>query len=463
MARVAPGMAAIDDLRPAEGADPDPVLLPPRRVLQVLLVLLTAVVLPALMTTLVAVKSPELSVLDEAAHLDYLRRVEQGEIPRIGDRMLPESVRDVQCRTVQGRTNAPCGLPLEEYRPNLLGADGYAYEAQQPPLYYVVTGLARQVVRLGPSDDFVLTARLTGVGWLVAGLLVFWAAARRLGLGWWPTAAVAALMAVSPGILYQTATVNNDAAAVLTGSLALLLFAQLRDDASTARIILWGAVGAFLVLLKPIGVVGLAAASAGLLLDALLDRRLHLRWALARCVPLLVGLVTYVAWGQVRDARAVVDYDVVLRALLSFKMVDDLPLDDIVASASRFVTAYGTPTAVAPPFVTAPAALVVYALVGAAMAGLWLPRWGSALQRLGLVSMLVLVLGGPAFTTLFYLDYSVEGGPTSRYGLSLVPLLAAAAASTYRTRRAMVVLGSLLLMVLIPSLVALLYPATRVR
>jgi hypothetical protein len=455
-------MAAVDDLHSAEGTGPDPVLGEPRRrVVQALLVVLTAVVLPAVMVTLTAVKSPELSRLDEPVHLDYLRRIEQGELPRIGDKVLPESVRDVQCRTIRGSRTAPCGLPLSEYSPDLLGAAGYAYEAQQPPLYYALTAAVRQVLLLGPSDDFVLTARLTGVGWLVLGLLVFWLAARRLQLGWWVSAAVVALMAVSPAVVYQSATVNNDAAAVLTGSVALLLFAHLRERPGARWVALWCGAAVLLVLIKPTGIISVAAASAALLLDAHLDGRLRPRAALSLVAPVIAGLVAYVGWGLVRDARAVVDYDVVLEALLSFKMVDDLPLDDIVATVSRLPLAYAARTAVAPGYVAGPATLVVFALMAAAMAGLWLRRCGSAAQRLGLMAGLALVMGGPAFTALFYIDYSVEGGPHARYGLSLIPLLAAAAAATYRTRRAVVVLVALALLVLAPSLIAILYPTTR--
>jgi hypothetical protein len=454
-------MEARHDL-PASAEPSERLVADPRSLtVKVLLVVVTAVVLPTVMVTLVAVKSPELSRLDEPVHLDYLRRVGQGEIPRVGDFVLPESIRDAQCRSVGGHRSAPCDLSLESYTPGMLGASGYQYEAQQPPLYYAVTALARQVVRLGPSDDFVLTARLTGVGWLVVGLLLFWSAARRLGLGWWPTAAVAALISLSPNILYQAATVNNDAAAVLTGAAALLLFADLRARPTVARASAWSAVAVALVLIKPTGVVAVAAVCGALLLDALIAGRLRPRLAGVALLPLAAGLLTYLAWGQVRDARATVDYDVVLDALLSFKMVDGLPVGDVVATVTRLLHAYATPTPVTPSFVTNPATLVVYALVAASLASLWLPRWGSAPQRLGLTALVLLVLGGPAFTLLFYLDYSVEGGPHSRYGLSLIPLVGAAAAATYRTRRGLALLGGLVALVMVPSLVAILDPGAR--
>ena len=66
------------------------------------------------------------------------------------------------------------------------------------------------------------------------------------------------------------------------------------------------------------------------------------------------------------------------------------------------------------------------------------------------VALLALLVGGPAFTLLFYLDYSVEGGPTPRYGLSLLPLLFAGGAATYRTRRSLFALAVVGLLLLVP-------------
>ena len=424
------------------------------------LVVISAVLLPAVLVAFVIVQNPAYSKLDEPAHADYLRRIEQGEVPRVGDKMLEESVADVQCRTVQGRVNAPCGLP--SYEPEILGANGYQYEAQQPPLYYVVTAGLRQLARIGPADDFVTTARLTGVAWLSAGLLAFWAACRRLGCGWWPTAIVTSLLTLGPGVLYQSATINNDAAGILTGAAALLMFAVVRERDGWPQVASWCAAAGLLVLVKPTGVVSVAAASGALVLDALVERRLDVRRAVAFGLPTAVGLVTYLAWGVVRTRRSTVDYDVVLDALLSFKQVDRFPLDDIASSVTRLFGAYtGGGTPVSPPFATGPAMLVVYLLVGAGAAALWLRRGGAAAHRAGVVGLLAMVVGGPAFTLLFYLDYSVEGGPSARYGLSLLPLLAAAAAHTYRTRRAMAVMVVLGVLVLIPVVVATGWPTTR--
>ncbi len=416
-------------------------------------VVVTAVVVPVVMVLLVMIGHPELSVLDETAHADYLRRVEQGELPRMGDKMLEASVRDTQCRTIGGRRNAPCGLP--SYEPEILAAEGYQYEAQQPPLYYVITAGLRQVIRLGPNDDFIATARATGAVWLSAGLLVFWAACRRLGCRWWPTALLTLLLAISPGVLYQSATINNDAAAILTGSLSLLLFAVLRTGVTPRRVLVWSGVAVALVMVKPIGVVAIAVGVAAVVVDAAVDRRLTVRLVGLLALPVLAGLGAYVTWSLLREARGTIDYDVVLDLLLGFKQTDQFPIDDVAGAILTFPGSYASAGApVSPPAVANPAFIVAIAMMAGASVSLWLPKGGSAVQRAGAVGMAAMLAGGPAFTVLFYIDYSVRGGPAARYGLPLLPLIAAAAAATYTTRRSMAVLGTLGFLMLVPLLTA---------
>ena len=83
---------------------------PAARWVRVALVVAVAVGLPLALVVLVIVRNPELSALDEQAHLDYVRRIEQLEIPRVGEKVLDETVRDAQCRTIQGARTAPCDL-----------------------------------------------------------------------------------------------------------------------------------------------------------------------------------------------------------------------------------------------------------------------------------------------------------------------------------------------------------------
>jgi hypothetical protein len=224
---------------------------------------------------------------------------------------------------------------------------------------------------------------------------------------------------------------------------------------------LWSAVAVALVLVKPTGVIAIAAASAGLLVDALADKRLTWRAAVSFLVPTAFGLVAYVGWGAVRDARAIVDYEVVLNALLSFKMVDHLPLADIGASYTRFLGAYAPGSLpISPMYVVAPAAILMTFFTASAVAALWAARGGEPAQRLASMGLLALVVGGPAFTALFYFDYSVEGGPTPRYGLSLLPLLFAGGAAAYRTKRSLVLLAIVGVAMLVPLVRVIGWPVT---
>ena len=90
--------------------DPDPTDGPRSRWIRLAVVALVALVVPAVLVSLTVLRHPTFSRLDEPAHSDYLRRIEDGEVPRVGDKMLEQTVEDIQCRTVGGRRNAPCGL-----------------------------------------------------------------------------------------------------------------------------------------------------------------------------------------------------------------------------------------------------------------------------------------------------------------------------------------------------------------
>ena len=81
------------------------------RWLVAVLFLLVVVAIPATTSALAVHRFSELSTLDEFAHIDYLRRVEDGNLPRVGDKVLPETARDVACRTIEGRHVGDCQSP----------------------------------------------------------------------------------------------------------------------------------------------------------------------------------------------------------------------------------------------------------------------------------------------------------------------------------------------------------------
>jgi hypothetical protein len=177
----------------------------------------------------VAIRVKGISVFDEPTHADYAYQVAHGHIPARGSLIAPAIRAEMVCRGTASNPAAPrphCGEvspPVALFGP---GAENYNFG--HPPLYYAITGALARLAGLPFSGNhFILFARLVGVLWLFAAMLVLYLALRRFRVSW-PIAAVAAgLLATSPALFYPAATVTNDAAAALAGSMAALLLARI--------------------------------------------------------------------------------------------------------------------------------------------------------------------------------------------------------------------------------------------
>jgi len=416
-----------------------------------LLFVLVVVVVPVLVTGIAVDRFPSLSVLDEPAHIDYLRRIEQGEVPRIGDKMLPATARDVACRTIGGRPVSDCSLaeiPIED-----LDALGFSYEAQQPPIYYAVTALLRQPISL-VVNGFVNSARLTGAIWLAGGLaLLWWFLRRRLGATALATATACILVSMAPMVVGQSYTVNNDATSVLIGATTLVGYERLRRDASGSVVALAVAGSVALVLVKPLAILPIGAAAVALLLGAV-TRGAGIRAIVVLMLPALAALVTYQGWEVIRDARALVPYSEVTDALLVGRpIVDEYPLDVVGTSLTELLTGYADRVGVQPirPAVAGFAAMIGLLLVYGPSIATALGRGRRELQHLH-IGILTVALAAPVvLITQSYLAVSRDGGSNSRYALALIPMMTTAVVSwmddSRGLRRVAVIGASLLLAV----------------
>ena len=232
-----------------------------------LLFVVAVLLVPAIVVGIAVERFPTLSVLDEPAHIDYLRRIEQGEVPRIGDKMLPATARDVACRDDQ----RPAGLRLLASRrsPSSTWTPwGSPTRPSSRPCTTPSPALLRQPISL-VVNGFVNSARLTGAIWLAGGLaLLWWFLRRRLGATALATATACILVSMAPMVVGQSYTVNNDATAVLIGATTLVGYERLRRDASGSVVALAVAGSVALVLVKPLAVLPIGAAAVALLLGA---------------------------------------------------------------------------------------------------------------------------------------------------------------------------------------------------
>lgn len=144
-------------------------------------------------------------------------------------RKLPEAVRRER-EALVSQLRATQQLPV--------GADGpRQYEAQQPPLYYVLFVLPYRATAGMPLVTQVLLLRLLNV--LIASVVVYlaWLAARML----LPGLLVPVMVASLPGLMINVCRVGNESLAIVLCSAVLVLLIRL--ERGPARLGLWAVLG----------------------------------------------------------------------------------------------------------------------------------------------------------------------------------------------------------------------------
>jgi hypothetical protein len=397
--------------------------------------LFACVVAPATLVSLQIDANPKFSPIDEAAHFDYVDRVADGSIPRQGQRLLPSTLRELACRRTDlaSLRAPPCDTPVLRY--DQFSAT-YQYEAQQPPTYYAITVPLRWAIEKLGMDDKLRATRTAGIVWLVVGLLLLWAAGRVMAIDPLPLGAGLLLIAVSPVVIYGTATVTNDVSAVPAAGLIALVaaLAYRRGGAwvpyglaaagvaaaacKTSNLFAVGAVSALF------GVSAVAARSSGERWTATAGRWLRDGGAAAAG-----GLLTALAWTVTHRSLALVD-------------LTEEPTFDVLRTGSRTLgLVIHEATSLLQPLTGLSGGFVLlspdtlgqdaqapfnstlgFLLIGAGLAGLFVTprRWP---QALGLIAVPMLYVGGVVFGVGLMRTYDIDPGLSGRYGLSMAPLL----------------------------------------
>lgn len=279
---------------------------PVRRLVGLAIVML-AVAASIVVTT--ALRSPGLSPFDEATHADYAYQVVHGHIPAKGSTFAPEIRREVAChqfaKPVRGLPPCSATAPPNKGFP----AGGQNYNYIHPPVYYLITGaLAQAGDTLVGGGHFITMARLVGVLWMFAGMLVLYLALRRFGVRWPIAASGGVLLACCPAVFYLEATITNDAAAPLAGGLALLAISRIVIDKNTNW--LMPSLFAFLVAgtkilnALPFLLIGLALLVIGLR-NRRADPPLLRRYLILAAGMLAAVLVVYLGWSAFQSGRGV--------------------------------------------------------------------------------------------------------------------------------------------------------------
>ncbi len=165
---------------------------------------------------------PELSLIDEHIHVDYLARVQRVDLPRRGDLLTQEAMHEWACR---GHTGAlpttRCGdRPYDpaDFFPPVRFSTAYIYF----PAYYGVSAAVSGLVDLVVDTNAVDVSRYLGAGWLAAGLLATWCVLRELEFGRVASSLSLVAIAINPLLIHSSSIVNPSAAALLSGAGVML-------------------------------------------------------------------------------------------------------------------------------------------------------------------------------------------------------------------------------------------------
>lgn len=392
--------------------------------------LVVCVFIPIAIVALQVDHNPELSPADEYAHLDYVVRLTKGELPVTGDRLDPRTLRIEACARIDAPKSSkipPCDVA--ELNPNAFPGYGFNHEAQQPPVYYAITAAYRAVAeRLTGDGNFLEVARLGGIGWLIAGLLLTWVAGRLLGAPTWALIAVLLLLAASPAVEYYSSIVSNDAPALFAGALVLTTAAAVGIRPTRRGVIVLLVCGGVVAALKPTN--GVAVLAVALYLGVQLyrtgDRRATLLRSWLRSGGALVAgtVVVTLVWVAISGHLATMQGRDL--PVYETRHLSGLHLDLLLSQATNLLWSatdtvpHGTLTHPMQLFLTdfVRALFLVPLFFGIFVAR---RRW---FHLLGVSCAVALVGAGFGYGLVVLLTLRMDPGTGSRYGISVLPALA---------------------------------------
>ena len=383
----------------------------------------------------------EVSPIDELQHIDYLY-----EVPGVivsGELVEQEAMGEAACRGL----DAPFDPPPCDAGP-FVAADfpegGYNTAYIHPPTYYALTRAAAEAVSAtGQVESLTTAGRLAGAGWLALGLLVTYAAGRRLGAG--PVALLGPLLlvAATPAILMPSATVNPDGASLAVGGACLLLVLLWSQGTGRGR---WGfllAAGLVAEAIKLQNLVVLCVLAVFVLAPAVVvrapgrERARALREGLLAVAALAAPAVLVAgAWSVAIRAFASVPPDEI--PMSARFLVDGLTLDNVVAHVGAFISPLADPYVPQPMLGTITVALLALTtalLVAGFVSSALLGPTDDVHQRcLGLAVGAVALLGAPFLVLVNYVGQGQYIAIPSRYALTVVPVMAVLLALGLRHR-----------------------------
>jgi hypothetical protein len=395
-----------------------------------------------------------LSPIDELQHIDYALKVSHGELVRYGDKFGEQAMREEACRRVDSAFSPPsCTAPV--LHPEDFQEAGYNTAYAHPPGFYAVDGLGGRLLDLMPGVNSAVTGiRLMGALWLGGGLVLLWFALAELGARPLARVPILALVACAPAVLHATATINPDGTGLAIGAAALLVV--LRWDAGRASPWWLVAVGTAAMLTKFTNLMGVGAAAIFILVRWFQARRRDSAVAAGdgndpgsdsgpapnstrRTIVALGALIAAVGvagigWTGVSAAAAAPNTDEIEIPMAQAFKADAISVDQVVgnvpAALSPLHNPY-VPAVLSTTEVGLAAILTDRLLLAGGFAALLMSAAASRQRALAGAGLAAMVIVGPFFVVADFAFAESYFAIPARYGLSVVPFVAAAAALAY--------------------------------
>jgi len=260
--------------------------------------------------------------VDEIYFFDYTLKSPSLGI-RVGEQVGTEAMAVAGCRGIEvwpEELIPECGDPQPD--PNQLWQQGYNVAFQHSPVYFSITAIGGEAISWLPGVDGKFEAyRLMGLAWLVAGMSLLWYALSLTALGLAARAALVALMAAPPIVVYTAASIQPGNAQ-LTGG-ALLLVALLKWEAGRWR---WWAVplaAGVAVWLNFNNAAAVGAVVAYLAYKAWRDRGHKNELLLTAATSFVVAVASVIVWQLWQSYRRLAD-------------AQDLPIHQMTLGESGF-------------------------------------------------------------------------------------------------------------------------------
>jgi hypothetical protein len=306
-------------------------------------------------------KAQTFDIFDEAAHFDYVDKLQNGTPPIPGEFLSQKTLFMIDC--TGSWPSIPKNCSQINRNPANYPAQGFSYESQQPPLAYLpfVVLNASNILDQKQLFDY----RLGNIFWYLFCIVLLAFYVLRNKLNSVQTTLLSIPILLSPIALHAFGTINNDAIGLVSGLLFLTfpLFRIANKKIELLSLILFGV---FLGLSKAIFLFIPASMILALLISEFTHKNSHkinsfeilkrkvlevrfepkkpeIFWSMRKLLIVIsVGSISTFVYYIIQEHRSIVPTSKVLSALMGFALTDHIQIRTITSGILSNLHLFGS-------------------------------------------------------------------------------------------------------------------------